>query len=58
MLIGAVTKVNRFEHGFFGFWRMLRIAPSGVKIRNTRAGNFWELPLGRASVATWISHTK
>jgi hypothetical protein len=29
---------------------MLRIGPGGVKVRNTRAGIFWELPLGQASV--------
>jgi len=45
MLLGAVTKVNRLEHGCFGFGLMPRIAPLGVTGRKTRARIcFWELP--------------
>jgi len=36
-------------------FRITRIAPRGVTTRNTRAGIFWELPLGKLQTAKQTS---
>src|SRR5215210_4442920 len=46
------------ERGCFGLWRMLRIAPSGAKAPNTRAGISCSKPLGMPPGASRSSTTR